>query len=69
MKDSDYIQSKINHMKKIMGINAGKNPDTGAAQPDHAKGEAEARHKRHARTKKLKAERNQTFHRKDKYDE
>ena len=49
-KDRKYIQSKINHMKR-MGINAGLS-EKGAAQPDHVKAEHDARIERHNQIKR-----------------
>jgi hypothetical protein len=61
VKATDYIKSKLVHLKRI-GINAALNPTTGGAQPDWAKGEADERHRYHARNKKRRAERENSFH-------
>ena len=66
MRDSDYIKSKLRHMK-FMGINAAVNPRTGAAQPDWAKAEAEERQNTHARIMKKRKERENTFHQEDEW--
>jgi len=50
MKDRVYVERKIAHMKR-QGTNAGIS-ETGAAQPDHIKSEAEARQKRQERISK-----------------
>jgi len=59
--DRDYIESKLKHMKHVLGINAAINPTTGAAQPDWAKNEAAERQRNHARYMKRKAEREKAF--------
>jgi hypothetical protein len=46
VSDAKYIKSKLDHMQRL-GIKCGLNPSTGAARPDWAKEETEARNKRH----------------------
>jgi hypothetical protein len=48
VNDREYIQQKLKHLK-LIGLKADTNPTTGAARPDWAKAEAEARDKRIAR--------------------
>lgn len=60
-KDTDYIKSKINHMKNVLKMQAGVNPTTGAAQPDWAKAEADYRTKNHVRIVKRRLAREKAF--------
>lgn len=62
MKDVDYIKAKLDHMKRVMGMNAAINPTTGAAQPDWAKAEAAEKQRNYARIMKRKAEREKMFY-------
>lgn len=61
MKDTDYVKSKVRHMKAT-GTNADINPDTGAARPDHVKAEAEERRANQARATKRRAEKEKKFY-------
>lgn len=53
-KNLKYVQSKIAHMKRS-GVNASLS-EAGAAQPDHAKSEAEERRIRQERILKRRKE-------------
>ena len=61
VKDSEFIKSKINHMKNVLKMQAGVNPATGAAQPDWSKAEADYRMKNHARIVKRRLAREKAF--------